>query len=71
MGITILQPKPASYHVESRDDSGSDTDSDGGIDLDGDVSMSSKALRHADIDLVTPGELITDDAQWMRFVRPS
>jgi len=66
MAITIIQPKPVSHHDESINDSDSDSDSSGGIDLDGDVSMTAKSLRHAELDLVTPGEVITDDAQWMR-----
>lgn len=65
MAITILQPKPAVPRSRS-EDAGSGSDSEGGIDLDGDVSMDSGAARYAAIDLVTPGELITDDAQWMR-----
>ncbi|CAI4215064.1 unnamed protein product [Parascedosporium putredinis] len=65
MAITILQPKPAVPRSRS-EDAGSGSDSEGGIDLDGDVSMDAGAARYADIDLVTPGELITDDAQWMR-----
>ncbi|KAL2110927.1 hypothetical protein VUR80DRAFT_544 [Thermomyces stellatus] len=65
MPITILQPKPAAprQRVESLYDSDADSDSSGGIDLDGDVAMTA---RQADTDLVTPGELITDDPQWMR-----
>ena len=66
MPITILQPKPAAprRQAESLYDSDADSDSSGGgIDLDGDVAMTA---HQADTDLVTPGELITDDPQWMR-----
>lgn len=69
MPITILQPKPApSRRAEPIYDSDADSDSSGGIDLDGDVAMTA---HQADTDLVTPGELITDDPQWMRYVLPS
>ena len=69
MPITILQPKPAPRRqADSIHHSDSDSDSSGGgIDLDGDVSMTA---RQADTDLVTPGELITDDPQWMRYALP-
>lgn len=67
MPITIIQPKSAPRrHANTIYDSDADSDSsDGGIDLDGDVAMTASA-RAADVDLVTPGELITDDPQWMR-----
>lgn len=53
-------------------DSDSDSDSGGaGVDFEGDVSMStgrpSKRAKYGD-DIVTPGEIITDDTQYMRFV---
>ena len=73
MPITILQPKPPPRrrHVESIYDSDADSDSSGGgIDLDGDVDMGAKSARLTDVDLVTPGELITDDPQWMRYALP-
>jgi exosome complex component RRP4 len=69
MAITILAPKPASRYPTNED---SDSDSSrGGADLDGDVSMRpAKRARRADKsdEIVTPGELITDDPQWMRYL---
>ncbi|ROT35663.1 exosome complex exonuclease RRP4 [Sodiomyces alkalinus F11] len=70
MPITILKPRsiPQTHdHTFHASDSDSDSDS-GGVDLDGDVSMSraSKRGRSGDHEIVTPGEVITDDPQWMR-----
>jgi exosome complex component RRP4 len=74
MPFTILQPAPAAgynpYQTSYAPDSDSDSES-GGIDLEGDVSMSmgrpAKRLRPSEEDsIVTPGEIITEDAQWMR-----
>lgn len=68
MAITILAPVPAttSYHADS-DRSASDEE-DGGVDLDGDVVMRPKkrARHHGSSSIVTPGETVTDDPQWMR-----
>lgn len=72
MPITILQPVPlpiARPHADYA--SGSDSDSAGGADIEGDISMmrSSKRPRWAgDSSIVTPGEVITEDPQWMRYV---
>ncbi|KAI0417137.1 hypothetical protein F5X98DRAFT_341514 [Xylaria grammica] len=70
MPITILQPAPPpGYNPHDSFDAGSDSDSEGGVDLDGDVSMGrpSKRFRRSDDDaIVTPGEIITEDPQWMR-----
>ena len=70
MPITILQPKPAPRrHAEPVYDSDAASDSSGGgMDLDDDVAM---AAHEGDSELVTPGELITDDPQWMRYALPS
>lgn len=69
MPITITPPKPPPRTQRTEDDV-SDSDSDaGGADLDGDLRMRpAKRARHDDeaYDIVTPGEVITDDAQWMR-----
>lgn len=65
MTITISRPDPAPlYNYDFSDE-------EGHVDLEGDVEMvevrdgkrltSSKAI-------VTPGEIITDDPQWMRYV---
>jgi exosome complex component RRP4 len=88
MPITILAPRPtrpARHDPEEDVSSPSDTDSEaGGVDLDGDLPMTRPSKRArlttnqsasgAD-EIVTPGELITDDPQWMRghgtYVTPS
>ncbi|KAI1778193.1 hypothetical protein F4818DRAFT_289119 [Hypoxylon cercidicola] len=66
MPITILQPA----QVPTRHPGDvSDSDSDGGVDLEGDISMTrpAKRARRTDGDsIVTPGEVITEDPQWMR-----
>lgn len=66
MAITILAPAPeAVYH--QHENSSDDSDDDGGVDLQGDVSMRpAKRARHSK-DIVTPGETVTDDPQWMRY----
>lgn len=65
MAITILAPAPAVPYQRAND---SDDDSDdGGADLEGDLSMRpTKRARTSAKDLVTPGETVTDDPQWMR-----
>ncbi|KAI5861270.1 hypothetical protein GGS23DRAFT_612241 [Durotheca rogersii] len=66
MPITIQQPP-----VDASDDS-DDQDSDGGVDLEGDVSMGAplpartRKANRRDNAVVTPGEIITEDPQWMR-----
>ncbi|KAK4239928.1 hypothetical protein C8A03DRAFT_42470 [Achaetomium macrosporum] len=81
MPITILTPKP-SRPINDREEDVSDafsiSDSEsGGVDLDGDLPMTSRPHKRVRItnttsssasggDIVTPGELITDDPQWMR-----
>ncbi|KAI9833638.1 MAG: hypothetical protein M1819_003591 [Sarea resinae] len=73
MAITILPPAPSApaYH----DDASSDDehlDSEGDIDMEPSTRPSKRArISHA---MVTPGEVVTDDPQWMRghgtFVAP-
>lgn len=67
MAITILQPALAKETVYNKYGSDSETDSDGDIDLEGDISMSrpTKRARRDEI-IITPGEVITEDPQWMR-----
>lgn len=84
MPITITQPRPvprwSDRHAASSKPTAarraSDTDSDdddsaGGADLDGDIAMDlgrpSKRSKYLS-DIVTPGEVVTDDPQYMRFV---
>lgn len=71
MPITILAPAPPpSNAFDNR--SNNDEDSDSDLDLEGDVDMEganigAKRLRVSKKHIVTPGELVTDDAQWMRY----
>jgi hypothetical protein len=60
MPITILQPTAATERNE-RDDDASDSDSDGGAGL----GRRTKRTRNGSA-IVTPGEVITEDSQWMR-----
>ncbi|KFY87781.1 hypothetical protein V500_06754 [Pseudogymnoascus sp. VKM F-4518 (FW-2643)] len=75
MAITILPPAPPIQDVDY--DSSSDSGSDGGADLDGDLDMRPKkrARRAGSTSIVTPGEVVTDDPQWMRghgtYVEPA
>jgi exosome complex component RRP4 len=68
MAITILAPAPAAipYQAEGSSD---DSDDEGGVDIHGgDVGMRpAKRARHSK-SIVTPGETVTDDPQWMRCV---
>ncbi|KAI0164300.1 hypothetical protein GGR52DRAFT_582093 [Hypoxylon sp. FL1284] len=69
MPITILQPAqvPTRHPRDASYDS--DSDSEGGVDLEGDVTMTrpaKRARRTDDDSIVTPGEVITEDPQWMR-----
>lgn len=70
MPITILQPSLAKepiYVNRNSYGSESDTDSEGGVDLEGDISMGRPTKRaRRDESIVTPGEVITEDPQWMR-----
>lgn len=76
MPITIIQPRPTPQFISRDDGASSDSDSEdspgGGVDLDleGDISMTtgrpSKRAKYSD-DIVTPGEVITDDTQFMRY----
>lgn len=77
MPITILAPRP-SRPLNDREDNVSDlsdsASSTGGADLDGDLPMTTtptttsarRSQKHPSTDIVTPGELITSDPQWMR-----
>lgn len=67
MAITILAPAPPC--VPHQVDNSSEDSDDGGVDLPGgdlDIRPAKKA-RHSSKDIVTPGEIVTDDPQWMRF----
>ncbi|ROV95701.1 hypothetical protein VMCG_07589 [Cytospora schulzeri] len=72
MPITIIQPKPIPRYSARSTSPGSDSDSEmGGVDIDGDFTIptSLRRAKHGhdeDDDIVTPGEVITDNPQWMR-----
>jgi exosome complex component RRP4 len=63
MAITILPPAPAAadYYEDSSDNE------DGGVDLEGDTDMRGKSALTS---IVTPGETVTSDPQWMRQAHP-
>ena len=68
MAITILAPAPAANPYPASEYSDEDSE-DGGADLEGDIDMRpSKRANRSAKDIVTPGETVTDDPQWMRFV---
>jgi hypothetical protein len=64
MAITILPPAPAAadYYEDSSDNE------DGGVDLEGDTNM--RGGKSALTSIVTPGETVTSDPQWMRHAHP-
>jgi exosome complex component RRP4 len=64
MAITILAPAPVIPYQYAP---GSDDDSDnGGIDLEGNSNINPSKRARQSKDIVTPGEIVTDDPQWMR-----
>ncbi|KAI1270627.1 hypothetical protein F5Y18DRAFT_369027 [Xylariaceae sp. FL1019] len=69
MPITILPPAPPprfNPHSNASYGADSDSDSDGGVDIEGDVSMGRATKAQVEDTIVTPGEVITEDSQWMR-----
>ncbi|KAI6784451.1 uncharacterized protein J7T54_006496 [Emericellopsis cladophorae] len=71
MPITIHKPQPAAPPRLPTAAQDSDSESDGGADVQGDIRMrASKRGQpdHADLidEILTPGTVITDNAQWMR-----
>lgn len=75
MPITILPPTsavpvahftaPKNLKTEYSSNESSDYDSDGDIDMEA-IARGTKRRRTAQKHIVTPGELITTDTQWMR-----
>jgi exosome complex component RRP4 len=65
MAITILAPTPASLPYKPNDSS---DDDEGGVDLQGDTDMRPAKRARYKKDIVTPGETVTDDPQWMRYI---
>lgn len=67
MAITIIQPKPVPRYTRRTSSAGSDSDSDdGGVDIEGDIKMATGRSAASHSDIVTPGEVITTNPQWMR-----
>ncbi len=67
MAITILPPAPAAPEF------GNGSSDDGAYDSEGDVDMleshrPAKRARTSVKGIVTPGETVTDDPQWMRYI---
>lgn len=67
MPITILPPVVEADPYVSSDDDFEDSDGDVDMDLDANKPRPSKKLRLSKGGVVTPGEIITDDPQWMRY----
>lgn len=67
MAITILPPAPAEPQVQPQYD---ESDSEDEIMESSDIARPSKRLRLLEkgSEVVTPGEIVTDDPQWMRLV---
>ncbi|OAX84771.1 hypothetical protein ACJ72_00851 [Emergomyces africanus] len=64
MAITILPPSMPEESFSSSDDES--RDSEGDVDMSGGHARPAKRLRLSKGGIVTPGEVVTDDPQWMR-----
>jgi exosome complex component RRP4 len=67
MPITILTPAPpppANYDAYSDDDDEMELDSDEDVDMDEKHVFRKPKFSRKHV--ITPGELVTDDTQWMR-----
>lgn len=70
MPITILPPVVEDVDTAHADYDSMSVDSDGGVQLE-DSRPSKRSLvggTKVGAGIVTPGEVVTDDPQWMRFV---
>jgi exosome complex component RRP4 len=68
MPISILPPAPApsiAYDTISSSDEDEEFDLEGDVDMEG-AARGTKRPRISQRHIVTPGELVTDDTQWMR-----
>ncbi|KAI9694786.1 MAG: exosome non-catalytic core subunit rrp4 [Bathelium mastoideum] len=63
MPISILPPAPAAP-IQRHDEDSDDYEDQ--FDLDGDVAITDASSRRRAKPIITPGEIITDDPQWMR-----
>ena len=74
MPITILVPtpvvgtQPLYRSNEDVEDGDEQFDSEGDVDMES-IARAAKRRRAARTHLVTPGEVVTDDPQWMRYNR--
>ena len=64
MAISILPPAPAEVFAEAEDDI--EDDPEGDVQM-GEDDAPSYLPKLSGKDIVTPGESITDDPQWMRY----
>ncbi len=67
MAITILPPAPAALDYDDDSDDGERFDEEGDVAM-GETDRPSKRARSSTKGLVTPGEIVTEDPQWMRYV---
>ena len=71
MAITVTAPKPAvlvsTKAVPEEDGSIQRADLDGDIDMLTDSGRSPKKRQVDSNNVITPGEVVTDDPQWMRY----
>ena len=65
MAISILPPTPAELHAYDDSSDNVSLDSEGDVDM-ADNPRPTKRARLSGKSIVTPGENITDDPQWMR-----
>lgn len=68
MPITILAPAPpppVNYEAHSDDDDEMELDSEDDVDME--TGKPYKKPRTSAKHVITPGELVTDDTQWMRY----
>lgn len=66
MQISILPPAPPVQPQLDYASSDSDEDSSGDVDMDSSSPRPTKRARLSSKHIVTPGELVTSDPQWMR-----
>lgn len=66
MPISILPPAPVISISNNVSEADSDEDEEDKFDLEGDVAMTDAPSKRRTKAIITPGEIITDDSQWMR-----
>ena len=64
MTFSILPPAPANRDYYSDSPENGSLDSEGDVDMD--TTRPSKRAKYSHSSVITPGETITDDPQWMR-----